>query len=135
MANTQSTITLTKITFPDVTGSTIKVWGQVVMSAGQYITHGLPFGLLALADGVTVDFNGFLRCDVWDEEYVSTLYEYRYNPVTDQLCIYSNGTELAAGTAVPVTDPAVGKVDSPNIGPQTNLLMFEATFDRTTVRG
>ncbi len=131
----QAVITLTEITFPDITGKTIKVFGQVVMSAGQYITGGLPFGLLAFADGRTVDFNGFLRCDVWDEETTTKIYDFKYVPSTDQLQIFSAGTELAAGTAVPFVDPAVGNVDSPNIGSQTNLLMFEATFDRTTVRG
>ena len=131
----QSTITLTEVTFPDVTGRTIKAWGQVVMTAGQYITNGLPMGLLAFADARTIDFNGFLRCDVWDEEKVSTLYQYKYNPVQDSLQIFLSGTELPAGTAVPVTDPAVGNVDSPVVTNQTNLLMFEATFDRTTVRG
>jgi|SRR5271157_2794064 len=132
----QSKITLTEITSADITSKTISVWGQVVMTAGQYITSGLPMGLLALADGDTIDFNGFLRCEVWDEEAVTTLYNYHYVPATDQLQIFSgSGVELTAGTAVPVTDPAVGNVDSPNIGPQTNLLMFCATFDRTTVRG
>ena len=131
----QSTITLTEVTFPDVTGRTIKAWGQVVMTAGQYITNGLPMGLLAFADARTIDFNGFLRCDVWDEEKVSTLYQYKYNPVQDSLQIFLSGTELPAGTEVPVTDPAVGNVDSPVVTNQTNLLMFEATFDRTTVRG
>ena len=91
-------------------------------------------GLIAWLDARTCDFNGFLRCDVWDEESLTTLYDYHYSPVTDKLQIFLAGVELASGTAVPVVDSAIN-VDSPNPYTGTNLLMFEVSVDRTTVRG
>ena len=95
-------------------------------------------GLLTFADQRTIDFNGFLRCDVWDEEQVTTLYDYHYSPANDTLQIFLAGVEYTNGAAINLTDPAIGP-DAPlqtsPIVPQTNLLMFEATFDRTTVRG
>jgi hypothetical protein len=138
MASRTATIQLQEFTFPDITGRTLKIWGQVVITAGTYQTGGLAFGLLAFADARTVDFNGFLKCSVWDEEPLTSTndYTYWYSPVTDTLQIIDNktGLELANNTLLPITDPSV-PVDSAPFETQADLLMFEATFDRTTVRG
>lgn len=138
MASRTATLQLQEFTFPDITGKTQKIWGQVIVTAGTYQTGGLPFGLIAFADARTVDFNGFLRCEVWDEEPLtaSNSYEYWYSPVTDTLQIIDNktGLELANNTLLPIVDPSVN-VDSAPFETQSDLLMFEATFDRTTVRG
>jgi hypothetical protein len=138
MASKTAIVQLIEFTFPDVTGRTIKIWGQVALSAGTYSTGGLPFGLLAFADARTVDFNGFLKCSVWDEEPLGATnsYTYWYSPVTDTLQIIDNltGKELANNTQLPITDPSVNP-DSAPFETQSDLLMFEATFDRTAVRG
>jgi hypothetical protein len=138
MASRTATIQLSEFTFPDITGRTIKAWGQVILTAGTYQTGGLAMGLIAFADARTLDFNGFLRCEVWDEEPLSATngYTYWYSPVTDTLQIINNATglELANNTVLPIVDPSVN-VDSAPFETQADLLMFEATFDRTTVRG
>ena len=132
------TVSLVELTFPDITGKTIRMWGQVVIGAGTYLKGGIPMGLLQFADNRTVDFNGFLRCEVWDEEQVSSLLDYHYSPANDTLQIFLAGVEYTNGATINLTDPAIGP-DAPlqtsPIVPQTNLLMFEAPFDRTTVRG
>ena len=138
MASRNATLQLQEFTFPDVTGKTLKIWGQVVITAGTYLTGGLPMGLMAFADARTVDFNGFLRCEVWDEEPLTSTnnYTYWYSPVTDtlQIIVNTTGLELANNTVIPITDPSVN-VDSAPFETQADLLIFEATFDRTTVRG
>ena len=92
-------------------------------------------GLIEFADERTVDFNGFLRCDVWNEEVVTTLYQYHYSPVGDVLQVFTAaGVELASGTAFPIVETAVDP-DKPVTQTETDLLMFEASWDRTTVRG
>ncbi len=134
----QAVITLTELTFPDITGKTIKAWGQVVISAGVYAKGGLPMGLIQFLDNRTVDFNGFLRCDVWDEEAVSNLFTYHYSPVNDTLQIFQGNVEYPAGALLNLVDP-IEPVDAPlpqsPAVPQQNLLIFEVTVDRTTVRG
>jgi hypothetical protein len=93
-------------------------------------------GLIKWADDRTCDFNGFLRCEVWDEEVQTAgLVRYHYNPVTDTLQFFTPaGVELASGTAVPVVDTPVDP-DKPMTQTEGALLMFEASWDRTTVRG
>jgi hypothetical protein len=138
-SSVNASLGLIEVCFPDITGKVIRGWGQVVITAGGYVTGGLAMGLIAWLDGRTVDFNGFLRCDVWDEEVqLNGLYRYHYNPVTDTLQIFTPaGVELASGASVPFTDPQIVNVDE-SIVPffnQPNLLMFEVSVDRTTVRG
>lgn len=134
-----ATITLQELTFPDITGRTIKAWGQVLFSAGTYTTGGLPMGLLLFADARTVDFNGFLRCDVWDEEPQGpgSIVTYHYSPVGDVLQIFVGNVELANGATVPISETAINPdAPAPQASPrQANLLLFEATFDRTSARG
>lgn len=139
MASKTAIVQLLEFTFPDITGRTIKIWGQVSLSAGNYVTGGLPFGLLQFADSRAVNFSGFLRCDVWDEEPLTSTtgkFVYHYNPVWDTLQIFNSvtGLELAQDTVLPITDPSVNP-DSAPFETQADLLMFEATFDRTNVRG
>ena len=138
MASRTATIQLQEFTFPDITGRTIGIWGQIVITAGTYQTGGLAMGLLQFADARTVDFNGFLQCEVWDEEPLTSSngYTYWYSPVTDtlQIIVNSTGLELANNTVIPITDPSVN-VDSAPFETQNDLLLFHATFDRTVVRG
>jgi hypothetical protein len=122
-SNTAS-IVLSEVCFPDITGKTIRSWGLVTFISGGYTTGGLNMGLYNFLDVRTVDFNGFLKCDVWGEEPTgAALYEYHYSPVGDVLQIFNaNGTELSSGVAIPT---AV----------LVDIVLFEATVDRTSVRG
>ena len=117
-------ITLTELTFPDISGKVLRAYGTVAFTAGDaYVTGGVPFGLIAFADARTVDFNGFLRCEVWDESVQgATVYTFRYSPFGDVLQIYANGVELANNSALPAAL-------------FTDTLLFEAAWDRTTTRG
>jgi len=54
MASRNATLQRQGFTFPDVTGKTLKIWGQVIITAGTYLTGGLPMGLMAFADARTV---------------------------------------------------------------------------------
>lgn len=139
MASKTAIVQLLEFTFPDVTSKTISIWGQVAISTGNYLTGGIPFGLIAFADARTVDFNGFLQCTVWDEEPLTSTtgqWQYHYSPTTDTLQIFSTvtGLEMANNTPLPITDPSVN-VDSAPFETQADLLMFSAVFDRTSVRG
>jgi hypothetical protein len=137
-SSASASLTLVEVCFPDITGKVIRGWGQVVVAAGGYVTGGLPMGLIAWLDARTVDFNGFLRCDVWDEEVqLNGLTRYHYNPVTDTLQIFTAaGVELASGVSIPLVDPITGPDESfVPFFTQPNLLMFEVSIDRTTVRG
>src|SRR5580658_9621622 len=105
MSSVISTITLSEMCFPDITQKTIRAWGQVNFSAGTYVQGGLVMGLLQFADGRTVDFNGFLRCEIYGEDVVTATvggYSYHYSPVGDVLQILVNGVELTTGAAIPV---------------------------------
>ena len=122
------TITLSELCFPDITGKAIKAWGMVTLTPGGYITGGIPMGLVAFADARTVDFNGFLDCTVYGEEPLigveaGTSYTYHYSPVGDVLQIFgANGSELTQSQTIPLAVLA-------------DVLLFEATWDRTSVRG
>lgn len=125
MSSVISTITLTELTFPDFSSKVQRAYGQVNFTSGTYTTGGLPMGLLAFADARTVDYNGFLRCEVWGEDVITASvggYQFHYSPVGDVLQILLNGTELSNGVAIPV-----------NV--LNDIVMFEAAWDRTTARG
>jgi hypothetical protein len=118
-------ISLSILNFPDITSSTTKFWLSVALGYGlNYTTGGIPFGLIALADSKTVNFDGFLRCDVFDEAAAgATVYTFRYVAATDTLQIFSNGTELSNGAVLPtalLTDSSI---------------VAEATFNRTEMLG
>ena len=118
-------VSLSILDFPDITSSTTKFWLSVALGYGlNYTTGGIPFGLIALADSKTVNFDGFLRCDVFDEAAAgATVYTFRYVPATDTLQIFGNGTELSNGAVLPtalLTDSSI---------------VAEATFNRTEMLG
>jgi hypothetical protein len=125
-ASVPAKVVLSEICFPDITGKTIKAWGLVTVIPGAYTVGGIPFGLMLFADQRTVDFNGFLRCSVYGEEIITnvigTSYAYHYSPVNDALQIFNNGVELTAAQTVPLAILA-------------DVLLFEATWNRTTVLG
>jgi len=106
MSSVTSTITLSELCFPDITGKTIKAWAQLAFSAGSYVAGGLSLGLLLFADARTVDFNGFLQCNVGNETLLAPGakdYTFRYIPSTDTLQIIDNSTglEIVAGITIP----------------------------------
>lgn len=116
---------LSELCFPDITGKVIRAWGLFSFTPGGYTVGGIPFGLMAFLDARTVDFNGFLKCDVWDEEPDTALtggFTYHYSPVNDALQIFYAGVELLASQTLPSnfsTDPFI----------------FEVWVDRTSTRG
>jgi hypothetical protein len=124
VASVTAYVILSEICHPDITGKTLRSWGLVTFVAGGYTTGGIAMGLMQYLDVRTVDFNGFLKCDVWGEEpTLATLYEYHYSPVTDVLQIFNaNGTELTNGSQIPALI-------------LSDIVLFECTVDRTTVRG
>jgi hypothetical protein len=128
MSSVISTITLSELCFPDITGKTIRAWLQVNFTPGTYTAGGLLMGLLAYADSRTIDFNGFLRASLWGEDVVTTTgpggYVYHYSPVGDVLQIVSatTGLELASGAAIPV-------------GVLSDIVLCLAVWNRTTVLG
>jgi Ice-binding-like len=119
---------LSEICFPDCTGKVIRGWGLVTITPGGYTVGGIPMGLMSWADVRTVDFNGFLKCDVYGEEPTNILigassgYTYHYSPNNDSLQIFYAGVELSASQTIPLA--VLGDV-----------LLFEAWWDRTSVRG
>lgn len=122
-------VSLSILDFPDITSSTTKFWLSVALGYGlNYTTGGIPFGLIALADSKTVNFDGFLRCDVFDEAAAGAVfYTFRYVPATDTLQIFQNSggstTELSNGAVLPtalLTDSSI---------------VAEATFNRTEMLG
>ena len=127
MSSVTSTISLSTLCFPDITGATIKAWGTLTFASGTYTAGGLAMGLLNYADARTVDFYGFLRCLVTDETAVAAgvaSYSLRYVPTGDLLQIIDNttGKELANGASVPASLV-------------TDSLIFEAVWNRTTTLG
>jgi len=120
-----SVISLSELCFPDITGKTIRAWGQVSFTPGTYVAGGLLMGLLAYADARTIDFNGFLRCEVFGEDVITASvggYQFHYSPVGDVLQITLNGVELATGVAIPSQI-------------LNDTILFMATWNRTTVLG
>jgi hypothetical protein len=82
-------------------------------------------GLLAWLDARTVDFNGFLRCQVFGEDVITATVgnvTYHYSPVNDGLQIVIGGVELANGAAI----PSQVLLDT---------VLFEVSVDRTGMRG
>ena len=117
---------LSELCFPDCTsGKVIRAWGLVNLSAGGYTVGGIPFGLFNFLDVRTVDVNAFLKCDVYGEEVLNTTtagITYHYSPQNDALQIFFGGVELGALQTLPA-------------GILADVLLFEASVDRTTVRG
>jgi hypothetical protein len=125
LVSTKASIILSEICHPDITGKTLRSWGLVTFVPGGYTKGGIPMGLTTYLDVRTVDFFGFLKCDVWDEEPIipGGLFEYHYSPVGDVLQIFNpNGTELSNNQVLPVETLA-------------DIVLFEVTVDRTSVRG
>jgi hypothetical protein len=125
MASGTSLITLSELCFPDCTQKVIRGWGQVTFTPGSYTTGGLTMGLLAWLDARTVDFNGFLRCQVFGEDVITATVgnvTYHYSPVNDGLQIVIGGVELANGAAI----PSQVLLDT---------VLFEVSVDRTGMRG
>lgn len=116
---------LSELCFPDITGRAIRAWGLVTISPGGYTVGGIPFGLFNFLDVRTVDVNAFLKCDVYGEDPLTAVtagITYHYSPQNDALQIFFLGVEFASLQTIPAAILA-------------DVLLFEATVDRTTVRG
>jgi hypothetical protein len=116
---------LSQLCFPDCTGAAIRAWGLVTLTPGGYTVGGIPFGLFPFLDVRTVDVNAFLKCDVYGEEPLNAStagITYHYSPVNDSLQIFYLGVEFATLQTIP---SAI----------LSDVLLFEATVDRTSVRG
>lgn len=120
-----SSISLSQLCFPDCTGAVIRAWGLVTLTPGGYTVGGIPFGLMNFLDVRTVDFNAFLKCDVYNEEPLtanSAGITYHYSPVNDSLQIFFGGVEFTASQTIP---SAV----------LSDVLLFQCWVNRTTVVG
>jgi hypothetical protein len=117
---------LSELCFPDCTsGKVIRAWGLVTISPGGYTVGGIPFGLFNFLDVRTVDINAFLKCDVYGEDPLNAItagITYHYSPQNDALQIFFLGVEFASLQTIPAAILA-------------DVLLFEATVDRTSVRG
>lgn len=116
---------LSELCFPDITGKVIRAWGLVTITPGGYTVGGIPFGLFPFLDVRTVDVNAFLKCDVYGEEPLNATtaaIKYHYSPSNDSLQIFYAGVELSANQTLP---SAI----------LSDVLLFEAWVDRTSVRG
>ena len=116
---------LSQLCFPDCTGAAIRAWGLVTLTPGGYTVGGIPFGLFPFLDVRTVDVNAFLKCDVYGEEPLNAStagITYHYSPVKDSLQIFYLGVEFTTLQTIP---SAI----------LSDVLLFEATVDRTSVRG
>jgi hypothetical protein len=116
---------LSELCFPDITGRVIRAWGLVTVTPGGYTVGGIPFGLFPFLDARTVDVNAFLKCDVYGEEPLNAStagIEYHYSPVNDSLQIFYLGVEFVANQTIPSVI-------------LSDVLLFEAWVDRTSVRG
>lgn len=106
-----ATVTLTTICGPSIDSKTIQLWGQVTFGGSEfYETGGIPMGLQALANSLTIDTSAgqFLQCEVWGEDTIFTasfeqggnLFHYAYP--ADVLQIFSpSGTELTNSQLIP----------------------------------
>lgn len=122
-------ITYTELTFPDITGKTIRGWFLATFNGASYPLGGIPANIMKLLDQRTVDFNGELRVEFYGEDpYNATTgvgtYRFIYSPVTDtlQLVSYVTGLEVAAGAVVPA-------------GVTSDAVLMTFTVDRTSTRG
>jgi hypothetical protein len=116
---------LSELCFPDITGRVIRAWGLVTITPGGYTVGGIPFGLFPFLDVRTVDVNAFLKCDVYGEEPLNAStagITYYYSPVNDSLQIFYLGVEFIANQTIPAVI-------------LSDILLFEAWVDRTSVRG
>jgi hypothetical protein len=117
---------LSELCFPDCTsGKVIRAWGLVTITPGGYTVGGIPFGLFNFLDVRTVDVNAFLKCDVYGEEPLNATtagITYHYSPQNDALQIFFQGAEFLSLQTIPAAILA-------------DVLLFEASVDRTTVRG
>jgi hypothetical protein len=123
-SSTGALLILSGLCFPDCTGAIIRAWGLATLTPGGYPTGGIPFGLVNFLDVRTVDFNAFLKCDVYGEEPLNTTTSgitYHYSPTNDALQIFFNGVEFANNQTVP-------------LGILADVLLFECWVDRTSTR-
>ena len=130
MSNIVPGVSLTPLCFPDITSKTTRLFATVNFGYGlQYTTGGIPAGLLAFADANTVNADGFLYAEVWDENVQgTTLYSFFYVPATDKLQIFSQTNaadiaELGNGAILPtylLTDASI---------------ILEAAWNRTEFNG
>ena len=116
-----ATVTLTPLCGPTFDSKTTSLFFQVSFGGSNfYDTGGLPAGLTALAESLTINTQGtFLQAYINGEETVFTGsfevggYQYRYSASTDTIQIFTAaGVELTQSQALPaavLNDTIVGK--------------------------
>lgn len=117
-----ATVTLTPLCGPTIDSKTISLFFQVTFGGSDfYDTGGLPMGLIALANSLTIDTASgeFLQCIINGEETVFSGsfevggYLYHYTYPTDTIQIFTPaGVELTQSQLLPaavLNDVIVGK--------------------------
>ncbi len=105
-------VTPTPLCVGDMGSKTISNFLQFVFTAGTYIAGGLPSGVQAFADGMTIDVTQFLWSDVHGEDQVTTSpavggYSYKYAANTDTLQVFLNSTEITGALPAAVLNDLV----------------------------
>ena len=106
-----ATVTLTPICGPTFDSKTAQLWGQVTFGGSDfYETGGVPAGLAALANSLTIDTSAgqFLQCEIWGEDTIFTSsfeqggYLFHYAYPADVIQIFTpGGTELTNSQLIP----------------------------------
>lgn len=104
-----------------IDSKTITAYLQLAFSAGFYIVGGIPSGVSAYMNSLTVNTSEFLWAEIKSEEPFTTSlniggFSYRYNPLNDTIQIFDGApsatTELTASQAIPagvLNDVIVGR--------------------------
>lgn len=104
-----------------IDSKTITAYLQLAFSAGFYTVGGVPAGLAAYMNSLTVNTTEFLWGEIKSEEPFTTSlgiggYTYRYNPLNDTIQIFDGpqqaSNELTASQAIPagvLNDVIVGR--------------------------
>lgn len=122
MALNNPVVTLAQLTSgPAFDSRTSTVWLQISFGTGYYTVGGVPTGIAAFVDSLTVDATAFLAAYVQSEAATtndgSSLpvvggVTYKYIPATDKMQMFINGVEFTASEAIPhavLNDTIVGQ--------------------------
>lgn len=106
-----ATVTPTVICGPTFDSKTVQLWGQLTFGGSDfYETGGIPVGLVALANSLTIDTSAgqFLQCEIWGEDTIFTAsfeqggYTYHYAYPADVVQISTPaGVELTNSQLLP----------------------------------
>lgn len=115
--------------YTSIDQKTISIWAQVAVGAGVYEVGGIPAGLAAVANGVTVDENAFLMADFVSElqvPFTGVSYKYKYYPTTDYLQIFQITT--ASGVVTATTELTASAIIPSGV--LNDIIVVRATYNR-----